>query len=633
MAFQFQSLVTPLISSSVTRLSLHQNFLRPGSLSNNAHTPSRTKCLSGPISFNTSVATRSENPQYKPTIWDYTLIESLRSNYSVSTSSTPAQSLSVLRIFANTFTLFLQGETCTDQSNELKEGVRVMFKRAVRTLAQLELINVVERLGLGYLFEEEIDRSLQRIYGNIEKDNYWMKENLYATSLCFRVLRQHGYQVSQEVFNNFTDETGNFNKSIRKDIKGMLSLYEAAHVSSEGEYVLEYAKDFTSKHLKELKENIEPKLVKQVNRSLSVPLHWRMTGSEAKSYIDAYEGENSTNPILLELAKLDFNMVQSTFHKDLRNMSRWWRNLGIAAKLNFARDRLVESFLWSVGISYQPKNTRCREWLTKVMNFVLIIDDIYDVYGTMDELKLFTDVIERWDYQAMEKLPYYMRICFLALYNTTNEMAYEILKEQGFDVTPYLKKSWANFIKAMFVEAKWCNAGYTPPLEEYLGNGWLSSSGSVFLVHTFFATKQAISTDILESLNNNHNLLYCASMIFRLSNDLATSSAELERGDVASSIGCYMRETNVSETEAREHIRGLIMNMWKKLNGSITDSPFDFQFVNAAINLARTSLFIYQHGDGLGVEDSKSKDHIFSLIVNPIDTDYSIDTDNSKVVH
>lgn len=58
---------------------------------------------------------------------------------------------------------------------------------------------------------------------------------------------------------------------------------------------------------------------------------------------------------------------------------------------------MVESFLWSVGIAYEPQYERCREWLTKVMNFVLIIDDIYDVYGSLGELELFTDAVDRYD--------------------------------------------------------------------------------------------------------------------------------------------------------------------------------------------------------------------------------------------
>ena len=40
----------------------------------------------------------------------------------------------------------------------------------------------------------------------------------------------------------------------------------------------------------------------------------------------------------------------------------------------------------------------------------------------------------------MEDLPDYMQLCFLALYNTINEMAYDTLKEQGLNIVPYLAR-------------------------------------------------------------------------------------------------------------------------------------------------------------------------------------------------
>lgn len=48
-------------------------------------------------------------------------------------------------------------------------------------------------------------------------------------------------------------------------------------------------------------------------------------------------------------------------------------------------------------------------------------------------------IIHRWDLEAMEDLPEYMRICYMALYNTTNEICYKVLKENGWSVLPYLK--------------------------------------------------------------------------------------------------------------------------------------------------------------------------------------------------
>ena len=64
-----------------------------------------------------------------------------------------------------------------------------------RPLDQLELIENLQRLGLAYHFETEIKNILHNIYNN--KDDKWKNENLYATSLEFRLLRQHGYNVSQ----------------------------------------------------------------------------------------------------------------------------------------------------------------------------------------------------------------------------------------------------------------------------------------------------------------------------------------------------------------------------------------------------------------------------------------------------
>ena len=63
--------------------------------------------------------------------------------------------------------------------------------------------------------------------------------------------------------------------------------------------------------------------------------------------------------------------------------------------MNFARDRLMENFLWTVGMIFEPQYGYCRRMSTKVITFINIIDDIYDVYGTLDELELFTDAVDR----------------------------------------------------------------------------------------------------------------------------------------------------------------------------------------------------------------------------------------------
>ena len=76
---------------------------------------------------------------------------------------------------------------------------------------------------------------------------------------------------------------------------------------------------------------------------------------------------------------------------------RWWKNLDFAHKLPFARDRVVECYFWILGVFFEPQFFLARRILTKVIAMTSIIDDIYDVYGTLEELELFTEAVERFN--------------------------------------------------------------------------------------------------------------------------------------------------------------------------------------------------------------------------------------------
>ncbi|XP_077243405.1 alpha-terpineol synthase, chloroplastic-like [Tasmannia lanceolata] len=499
---------------------------------------------------------------------------------------------------------------------KLKRDVTELLQETNNSLALLELINAIQRLGVGYLFDKEIKGALHTIFVTTNKG---LEEDLYATSLHFRLLRKHGYGISQDVFKRFKDEMGGFKASLRQDVKGMLSLYEASYHAFEGEIILDDAKEFTIRHLKDLKGKIDPKLSNQVEHALELPLHWRMVRLEAKWYIEAYEKEELPNSILLELAKLDFNIVQTIHQSDLKETSRWWRNLRLRDKMSFSRDRVVECFFWSLGVMFEPQYQYCRKVLTKIFQLIAILDDIYDVYGSLDELELFTDAIDRWDVNAIEQLPDYMKICFLAVFNTVNEIAYDTLKENEWDIIPYLKKGWADLCKSFLVEAKWCRNRYTPTFEEYLNNAWISVSAPLGLVHIYFLLEQKIQIEALQSLANYPNFIRWSSMICRLCNDLVSSEVEMERGDVSSSIQCYMHQTGVSEETARKHVRAMISELWKKMNRDcVALSLFPQTFTDAVLNLTRTAQCIYQYGDGFSDPNCKTKDHIRSLLVQSI---------------
>ncbi|CAJ1978998.1 unnamed protein product [Sphenostylis stenocarpa] len=538
-----------------------------------------------------------KSANYQPNIWNYDFLQSLKHAYS--------------------------DIKYEDRANKLQEEVMRMIKdENSDVLLKLELINDVKRLGLSYHFDKEIGEALLRCHCSaITFSGTIYHRGLHETALSFRLLREYGYDVTADIFERFRDHNGNFKASLASDVEGMLSLYEASFLGYEGEQILDEAKDFSSFHLRVAlnKGRSSNMLLEQVNHALELPLHHRIQRLEARWYIESYSQRRDSNLVLLEAAKLDFNIVQSTLQNDIQEMSRWWKGMGLASKLSFSRDRLMECFFWTVGMVFEPQFSYLRKGLTKVTSLITTIDDVYDVYGSLDELELFTAAVESWDVKAVKVLPNYMKICFLALYNTVNELAYDAIKEQGQDILPYLTKAWSDMLKAFLREAKWSRDKHVPRLDDYLQNAWVSVSGVVILTHLYFLLNHSITKEALVSLDSYHSLLRRPSIIFRLCNDLGTSKAELERGEAASSILCYMRESGASEEGAYKHIHDLLNETWKKMNQDrVSESPFPKPFVEAAINLARISQCTYQYGDGHGAPDSTAIDRIRSLIIEPI---------------
>ena len=99
----------------------------------------------------------------------------------------------------------------------------------------------------------------------------------------------------------------------------MLSLYEASFLGIEGENILETAKHFTinylEKYMRSCKDEYEVSIIRH---ALELPLHWRISRLDTRWFIDIYERKVDMNSILLEIAKLDFNQVQSIHQEDLK---------------------------------------------------------------------------------------------------------------------------------------------------------------------------------------------------------------------------------------------------------------------------------------------------------------------------
>jgi len=103
----------------------------------------------------------------------------------------------------------------------------------------------------------------------------------------------------------------------------MLSMYEATFHSFEHETILDEARDFTTNFLKEyLKQNRGNHVSLLISHALDLPLNWTISRLEARWFINIYEKQENKNHVLLQFAKLDFNILQNTYREELKCASR-----------------------------------------------------------------------------------------------------------------------------------------------------------------------------------------------------------------------------------------------------------------------------------------------------------------------
>ncbi|KAG5561432.1 hypothetical protein RHGRI_004463 [Rhododendron griersonianum] len=414
------------------------------------------------------------------------------------------------------------------------------------------MIDTLQRLSIDCLFQEEIEALLQKQYMESTISNGYPEFDLYEVSTRFRLLRQEGYNVPADVFNNFKNKEGRFKSELGTDIKGLMALYEASHLSIKGEDKLDQAANYSCLLLDGWMMNLDQRQARLVDSTLRHPYHKNLARFTARSFVSDYKGINGWVDGLQELATMDFKMVQSTNQREILQFSEWWKDMGLANDLKFARNETLKWYMRPMAALTNPRFSQQRVELTKPISLIYIIDDIFYVYGTLEELTLFTEAVDRWDLAAVENLPYYMKSCFNALYDTTNEIAYKIYKAHGWNPIDSLQKTVHNILPANFyirmskallltnshvvavgkfvqcflsrnkMVCFWAVAKHMRVSETAV----VSSGVHVVLVHTFFLLGNGITRKTVDLVNDNPGVITSVATILRLWDDLGNGKGE-----------------------------------------------------------------------------------------------------------
>ncbi|XP_011090538.1 germacrene-D synthase-like [Sesamum indicum] len=521
-------------------------------------------------------------------------------------------------VWGDYFLAYDSTEVSTAEKEELQRQKETVRKLLAGTpddsLHKLQLIDAIQRLGVNYHFEEEIDKSLGCMHGtHLECSN---KDNdLRIVALRFRLLRQQGYRVSCDVFNKFMDDQGNFKNSLTTNVQGMLELYEAAHFGASGEEILDKALELSSSYLQSYASDTSSSLFALVNLALEFPIRKNLIRLAAKKFISIYQEDASRNEILLNFAKLDFNVVQKIHQKELSDITRWWKALDFENKFSFARNRVVECYFWILGVYFERKYNVARRMLTKVIALTSVIDDIYDVYGTLDDLQLFTDVVQRWDVNDPEQLPPYIRICYKALIDAYLEMEAEVESGGGSYRVQYAKEEMKKLVRAYLEEAKWVYSKYMPTTKEYMKVALVSGAYMMLSTTSLVGMGNLVTKEDFDWVTSEPLIVRASSIICRLMDDMVGFGFEQK----VTAVDCYMNEYGASKKDTFAEFRKQVKKAWKDINEEcLQPTPVSMPVLMRVVNLARVINLLYERGDEYSNSNTKTKKVVRYVLVEPV---------------
>ncbi|XP_042518571.1 (3S,6E)-nerolidol synthase 1-like [Macadamia integrifolia] len=480
---------------------------------------------------------------------------------------------------------------------------RFTFYQLEDPLESMIMIDALQRLGIDYHFEHDIKTLLDKHSGSLSlASSPFRDQNLHDVALHFRLLRQAGYWIPTDVFRSFKDKKGHFKVELSEDIRGMMSLYEASYLGLMEEEILNEAHDYASMHLNASLMNLQPQLATAVKDTLENPYHMSLAKFQSKRFLKSFHGTYGWMGLLQQLWKMDFNIVQSIHRHELLQVFEWWRKLGLSQELKFARNQPLKWYMWPMMVLPDPKFSDVRIDMTKIISLVYVIDDIFDVRGTLDELVLFTEAINRWEPTEIERLPNYMKICFRVLDEITSEISDKVLREHGWNPINSLRKAWGSLCDAFLVEAKWfASKQQVPKAKEYLENGVVSSGVHVALLHGFFLLGEGITKETVDCMEKSPGpaLMSCPATILRLWDDLGSAKNEKQDGHDGSYLECYLKEHKGYSTEsARANVFRLISDAWKQLNEeTLSWNSLAPSLTRVSLNSARMVSVMYGYDD------------------------------------
>ncbi|PIN08369.1 Ent-kaurene synthase [Handroanthus impetiginosus] len=416
--------------------------------------------------------------------------------------------------------------------------------------SQLCTVDNIERLGISRYFRKEIQSVLDETYRCWLQGDEEIFMDASTCALAFRILRINGFDVASVKITKIIQEclSSSFCGNM-KDKHANLELYRASElILSPDERDLE-KQNLRLKHLleqelsnglihsRQLGRNIE----EEVNHDLHNPFYANLDRVAKRRIIEHYNFDdtrilktsywspNFGNKDFIFLSVEDFNKCQAIHHEELKELERWVIENRLD-ELKFARRKSAYCYFSAAATSFAPELSDARMSWAKNAVLTTVVDDFFDVGGSLEELKNLIKLVEVWDADvSTEFTSQNVQIIFSALRRTIYEIGDKAFIRQERNVTDHIIEIWLDLLNSMMKEAEWAKENSLPTVDEYMSNAYVSFALGPIVLPALYLIGPKLSEKMVQH-SEFHNLFKVLSTCGRLLNDIRTCERELKDG-------------------------------------------------------------------------------------------------------
>uniref|UniRef100_A0A0D9Z6S9 Terpene synthase metal-binding domain-containing protein n=1 Tax=Oryza glumipatula TaxID=40148 RepID=A0A0D9Z6S9_9ORYZ len=151
-------------------------------------------------------------------------------------------------------------------------------------------------------------------------------------------------------------------------------------------------------------------------------------------------------------------------------------------ELKFARIMPLQALLTAVSPLFRSELSDARIAWSQNTVLVTAVDDLFDGGGSMEEMRNFVALIEKWDdHSEIGFCSKNVGILFNALYQTNSRICAKAALVQNRIVMDHIAEHWRLMVRAMMTEAEWASSKHIPAtMEEYMSAASHSLVGTIF---------------------------------------------------------------------------------------------------------------------------------------------------------